>query len=176
MAIERWRAGTWLLALACVVVAPASTAAGPQHSDRRGADAPRRTIAGTTVVGHVDRRTIQAALEALPRRPTSIVIVDDAVAPRAAYNARELDGFVPVGSRVIHRRRQSPTLRAAEYEGGPYVLVLATVLWHEMAHAEGADEASARRREEELWDSFMRAGRVESGAALRYKADLRQRH
>ena len=117
MAVERRRTVTWLLASACVIVASASTAAGIQKSERGRAEAPRRTIAGAIVVGHVDRHTIQSALEALPRRPARIVIVDDAAAPSAAHRARDLDGFVPVGSRVIYLRRQSPTLRSAEYRG-----------------------------------------------------------
>ena len=127
------------------------------------------------MVGHVDRHTIQSALEALPRRPARIVIVDYAAAPSAAHRARDLDGFVPVGSRVIYLRRQSPTLRSAEYQGGAYLLVLAAVIWHEMAHAEGVDETGARQREEDLWESFVRAGRVESGVGLSYLAELRQR-
>jgi hypothetical protein len=158
-----------------MVVASASPARGIQESERGQAETPQRTIAGTTVVGQVDRLTIQSALEVLPRRPARIVIIDDAAAPSGAHRARDLDGFVPVGSSVIYLRRQSPTLRAAEYEGGAYLLVLATVIWHEMAHAEGVDETGARQQEEDLWESFVRAGRVESAVGLSYLAELKRR-
>ena len=102
------------------------------------------------MVGQVDRRTFQSALEALPRRPARIVIIDDSAAPSGAHRARDLDGFVPLGSSVIYLRRQSPTLRSAEDQGGAYLLALATVIWHEMAHAEGVDETGARQQEEDL--------------------------
>ena len=175
MAVERRRTATWLLASACMVVASASTAGGNQEAERGRTEAPQRTVAGTIVVGQVDRRTIQSALEVLPRRPARIVIIDDAAAPSGAHRARDLDGFVPVGSSVIYLRRQSPTLRSAETEGGAYLLVLATVIWHEMAHAEGLDETGARQQEEGLWDSFVRAGRVESAVGLSYLAALKRR-
>ena len=175
MTVERRRTATWLLASACVVVASASTAGGIQESERGRTDGPQRTIAGTVVVGQVDRRTIQSALEALPRRPARIVIIDDAAAPSGAHRARDLDGFVPLGSSVIYLRRQSPTLRSAEDQGGAYLLVLATVIWHEMAHAEGVDETGARQQEEDLWESFVRAGQVESAVGLSYLAALKRR-
>jgi hypothetical protein len=157
------------------MVALSADAGAQAPEPARKADVVQRTIAGTTVVGDVDRRTLQAALEALPRRPERIVMVDDAAAPGAAHRARDLDGFVPIGSRVVHLRRESPTLRGAEYEGGAYLLALAAVIWHEMAHAEGLDERAARHREEALWEGFVRAGRVDSGAGLTYLEALRRR-
>src|SRR5262245_14795158 len=81
-------------------------------------------IAGTLVIGDVDTRTFDAALEALPRRPDRIVVVSTvAIPPAFASQLRHLDGFVPVGSRVIYLRRESATLREAE-SGGPYLLML----------------------------------------------------
>lgn len=133
-------------------------------------------IAGTLVVGDVDTRTLGAALEALPRRPERIVVVDaKAIPPAFASQLHDLDGFVPVGSRVIYLRRESVTLREAELSGGPYLLMLAAVIWHEMAHAEGCDEAQARHREEELWQQYVRSGRVDSGIGLTYLVELRGR-
>ena len=60
----------------------------------------------------------------------------------------EMDAFVPIGTQTIYLRRQSRTLREAEYAGGPARLMLALVIWHEMAHIEGLDEyrcATSRR-------------------------------
>jgi hypothetical protein len=98
-------------------------------------------IDGTLVVGEFDTRTLRAALEVLPRRPIVVVSADAeaiASADAATRGARRhsLDAFVPVGSRVVYLR-PSATLCEAEISGGPYVLMLASVIWHEMAHAEG---------------------------------------
>ena len=134
------------------------------------------TIAGTIVVGDIDRRTIAAALERLPRRPKRIVMVDstDATAGVEAHR-RDLDAFVPLGSDVIYLRRQSLTVREAELSGGPYVFMLSVVIWHEMAHGEGLDEQQARRREEELWKQFVQRGDVDSGIGMAYLTELRRR-
>jgi hypothetical protein len=43
----------------------------------------------------------------------------------------------------------------------------------EMAHADGLDEAQARRREEELWRGFMSTRVVDSAFGLAYLAELR---
>ena len=44
-----------------------------------------------------------------------------------------------------------------------------------MAHIDGADEAKARRAEEQLWAEFVLAGRVERGRGLRYLVLLKKR-
>ena len=135
-----------------------------------------QVIAGTQVVGDVDTRTFRAALEALPRRPDRIVVVGgQAIPPAFARRMQDVDGFVPAGSRVIYLRREGTTLREAELSGGPYLLMLAVVIWHEMAHADGGDEAAARDREEELWRQYLRTGRVDGGVGLTYLAELRRR-
>ena len=82
---------------------------------------------------------------------------------------------MPIGSRVIYLRRESPTLLAAEYSGGPYLLMLAVVIWHEMAHAEGLDERQAQQREEDLWKQFVQRALVDSGVGLTYLDELRRR-
>jgi len=102
-------------------------------------------------------------------------MVDDEEAPNAAHRMRDQDAFVPIGSRVIYLRRRSATLRCAEFEGGAGLLALAAVIWHEMAHAEGLDEARAREREEALWEGFVLSGRVDSAAGLTYLGELRRR-
>jgi hypothetical protein len=103
-------------------------------------------------------------------------MVDNEASP-AGYEKqwRDLDAFVPVGARVIYLRRQSQTLLAAEYSGGPYVLMLAAIIWHEMAHAEGLDERHAQEREEDLWKQFVQRGIVDSSVGLTYLDELRRR-
>jgi hypothetical protein len=135
-----------------------------------------RRIEGTLVVGDVNVGTLRLALSALPRRPTRIVIVGNAAMPAdVAGRVRDLDGFVPVGSGTIYLRRESVTLREAEVSGGPYTLMLAAVIWHELAHVNGCDEAQARDSETRLWQEFVRSGRVDSALGLTYLAELLHR-
>lgn len=170
--------GRICLVLVGMLICPPGDAAAGQAPQRTKSSEKRSqiTVAGTVVEGDVDPRTLRAALEALPRRPERIVLVDrDVSAPEQEKQLRELDGFVLIGSRVIYLRRQSPTLLAAEYEGGPYLLMLAAVIWHEMAHAEGLDERHAQEREEDLWKQFVQRGLVDSGVGLTYLNELRRR-
>ena len=134
-----------------------------------------RIVAGTVVSGDIDVRTLAAAIELLPRPPERIVMVDKELPPTKESQLRELDAFVLPGSRVIYLRRQSQTLRAAEYSGGPHVVMLAVVIWHEMAHTEGLDEPQAQEREEALWKEFTRRGLVDSAVGLTYLAELQRR-
>ena len=78
-------------------------------------------------------------------------------------------------SAPIYLIRDSAIIREAERSGGPYVFVLAAVIWHEMAHADGLDETQARRREEELWRGFVSTRVVDSAFGLAYLAELRSR-
>jgi hypothetical protein len=160
-----------------MLICPTSEAANGQGQKRaRSLEPPSGIINGTVVNGDVDPRTLRAALEALPRRPERIVVVEtETLPPGHEKQLRDLDGFVPVGSRVIYLCRQSPTLLAAEYEGGPFVLMLAAIIWHEMAHAEGLDERHAQEREEELWQQFVRRSLVDSSIGLTYLDELRRR-
>jgi len=134
----------------------------------------QRIIEGTVVNGDVDARILAAALDVLPRRPERMVIVETTEMPPALASL-QLDGFVLRGSNVVYLCRQSQTLRAAEYSGGPYVLMLAVVIWHEMAHADGLDERQAQAREENLWKEFTGRGLVDSAVGLRYLAEMRRR-
>jgi hypothetical protein len=53
--------------------------------------------------------------------------------------------------------------------------MLATVIWHEMAHLDGADERGARKEEEALWMRFVRDGVADQVTALRYLQALKRR-
>ena len=112
---------------------------------RRISETPSWIVAGTVVNGDIDPRTLQGALEALPRQPERIIVVESESLPLGhEKQLRDLDAFVRIGRSVIYLRRQSPTLLAAEFSGGPYLLMLAAIIWHEMAHTEGLDERHAR--------------------------------
>jgi hypothetical protein len=154
-----------------------SVAANGQGRERpRSSETSSRIVAGTVVDGDIDIRALRAALETLPRRPERIVVMNtEAGLPEPEKQLHDLDAFVPIGSRVIYLRRQGATMIAAEYWGGPYLLMLAVVIWHEMAHVEGLDERHAREREEDLWKNFVQRGIVESGLGLTYLNELRRR-
>jgi hypothetical protein len=166
------------LGVVTLLICSTSEAANGQGRERADSAeaAPSRIVAGTVVEGDIDIRTVRAALEVLPRRPERIVMVDAEALPSAhERQLRGLDAFVPVGSRVIYLRRKSVTLLAAEYSGGPYLLMLAAVIWHEMAHTEGLDERHAQEREEDLWKQFVQRSIVDSGVGLTYLDALRRR-
>ena len=80
-------------------------------------------------------------------------------------------GFVLKGSPTIYLIRDSAIIREAERSGGPYLFMLAAVIWHEMAHADGLDESQARRREEELWQGL----RGHPRCRVRVRADVSRR-
>jgi hypothetical protein len=160
-----------------LLICTTNVAAGGQTRERsRPPETRSRMVAGTVVDGDIDTRILRLALEVLPRRPERIIVVDADAMPLALdKQTRDLDAFVPIGSRVIYLRRESATLIAAEYSGGPYSLMLAAVIWHEMAHAEGLDERHAQQREEDLWQQFVQRALVDSGVGLAYLDELRRR-
>jgi hypothetical protein len=51
-----------------------------------------------------------------------------------------------------------PGAESAEPHGAlvTHVHALAAIIWHEMAHIAGADEAEAQDHEEKLWTRFVR--------------------
>ena len=169
---------SWMcLVLMGILICPTSESANGQGRKRAASpETPSRIVPDTVINGDIDPRTLRAALEALPRRPERIVVVDTKALPLGhEKQMRDLDAFVSIGSRVIYLRRQSPTLLAAEYSGGPYVLMLAAIIWHEMAHTEGLDERHAQEWEEDLWKQFVQRRLVDSGVGLAYLDELRRR-
>ena len=146
----------------------------PRHGNPASKKDSPRTIDRTVVVGTIETHTIRAALAALPRTPDRIeVVAADEVLPEIRDRIHQKFGFVLEGRRTIYLIRDSGIIREAERSGGPYLFMLAAVIWHEMAHADGFDEAQARRREEELWRGFVTTRVVDSTFGLEYLAELR---
>ena len=92
----------------------------------------------------------------------------------ARQKLRGLDGFVLAGHTTIVVIRQGATLRQAEFGDAVDRLALASLVWHEMAHANGLDERAALAQERGLWQRFISAGLVDSGVGLTYIARLQE--
>ena len=58
---------------------------------------------------------------------------------------------------------------------GIFDYAVAITIWHEMAHIDRADEATAQRAEEQLWTEFVVAGRADRFQGMRYLALLKNR-
>lgn len=121
-------------------------------------------------------RAVGRAMALLPRHPLHVAVID-------AYDAKPdvrdrlltLDAFVVNGGKAVYLVRQSVVLREAAKGSGFHDRVLAAIIWHEMAHLEGADEPGARRAEEQLWRGFIRDGELDPVTALRYLRALAAR-
>jgi len=122
------------------------------------------------------RAAIARSLALVPRRPTRIIVADRATARRLRPSlSRAAEAFVPIASTTVHLIEQGDTLQHAIAQGGIFDYALAVVIWHELAHAEGADEREAQLREEELWQRFIVEGHVDRARGLAYLALLRHR-
>ena len=69
----------------------------------------------------------------------------------------------------------SELLRGAQQGSAFHRAALAAVIWHEMAHLDGADERGARKAESTLWASFVRDGLIDQLTGLRYLSALEKR-
>ena len=120
---------------------------------------------------------INRALGLLPKPPAKILVVDATEAARAVdAHGRRVQAFVRHGENVVYLIAQGGTLRGAQKGAGILDYVLASLIWHEMAHLAGAGERDAQRQEEELWTQYVAAGRVDTNRGLNYLALLKQRH
>ena len=106
---------------------------------------------------------IGRALRLLPRQPERIVLVDRADGSHEHMGKPNVEAFVKHGGRVVYLVRQGVTLQATLKGPGIFDYALATVIWHEMAHIDGADEPAAQQAEEQLWMQFVLAQRVDRG-------------
>jgi hypothetical protein len=120
-------------------------------------------------------KAISRAVRLLARQPDQIVIVERDNQSRFRKGKAHVEAFVADGQRVVYLVRQGVTLQAALKGPGIYDYVLATIVWHEMAHIDGADEAAAQEAEEQLWMQFIVARRVDSTRGMQYLALLRKR-
>jgi hypothetical protein len=120
--------------------------------------------------------TIARALRLLPRQPDKVIVVDaDSGTRQLGERLQHVEAFVTHGERVVYLVRQGVTLQRALRGSGIFDYALATVIWHEMAHIDGADEAKAQCAEEQLWMQFVLARRVDSTLGLSYLALLEKR-
>jgi len=154
-----------LLALVTIARLPAAGAGPPIHIVTTG---------GPTA--SADRDAVAAAAEMLPKRPVRIALIDVTQNhPEVRDYLLTLDAFTVKGNGVIYIVQQSATLDGARRGSTLFRAMLAIVIWHEMAHLDGADERGARQAEEELWRRFVRDGVTDEVTALRYMQALRKR-
>ena len=118
---------------------------------------------------------IGRALRLLPRQPEKIVVVERPDATRLHKGKPNVEAYINQGGGVVFLVRQGGTLQGALKGPGIFDYALAAIIWHEMAHIDGADEPAAQRAEERLWREFILARRVESRQGMRYLALLHNR-
>ena len=121
------------------------------------------------------KEAIARALRLLPRQPERVVLVDRADGSLEHMGKPKVEAFVKHGGRVVYLVRQGVTLQATLKGPGIFDYALATVIWHEMAHIDGADETAAQQAEEQLWMQFVLAQRVDRGRGMRYLALRKKR-
>jgi hypothetical protein len=126
--------------------------------------------------GDMERAALISALRLLPVLPARVAVIDATEAkPDVQPTLLKLEAFILRGSPIVHVVKQGALLRGAVAGSTFHTHALAAVLWHEMAHAEGADEREARKREGALWATFVRDQRVDQETALRYMKALAMR-
>jgi len=119
---------------------------------------------------------IHRVLSLLPRKPVKVVVLDTDDTTQLLHDRlADVEGFVTAGDPAVYLRKQTSDFQHALKRRGIWDYVLAITIWHEMAHLEGADERHARQKEEELWEQFVRAGRVDARRGFAYLTLLRSR-
>jgi hypothetical protein len=112
----------------------------------------------------------------LPKHPAQVVIVDP---NQAEVDVRStllgIEAFITKGSRVVYLTSHGEVLQGALKGWSLHEYILASIIWHEMAHIDGADEIEAQRREEALWTRYVMDERVDPGEGLRHLSALRSR-
>lgn len=121
-------------------------------------------------------RTLDRVLKLLPKRPARVVVIDPNQAkPDVRQTLLRLDAFITKGGRVVYLTSHSEVMQGVLKGSDLHEHILAAIIWHEMAHIDGANETEARRQEEELWTQFLMDERVDRVQALRYLAALKSR-
>ena len=132
------------------------------------------TSAGPT--RKADAAAVRAAIELLPTHPTQVAVIDvTRNRPDVRDHLLTLDAFTVPGNDVVYLVQQSQVLTLAR-SGAPFNrALLASIIWHEMAHLRGEDERQARRAEQDIWQRFVRDGVTDQLIAMRYLKILEQR-
>jgi len=132
-------------------------------------------LSGDTRCGECNE-VIRRIEKLLPRRPERVVVIDTGREPPGFQRQiRHAEGFTIPGDTTVYLKKQGPTFQRALQGGGIFDYALATIVWHEMAHIEGADEANAERQEEALWQEYVVQGRVDASPGLKYLTLLQAR-
>jgi hypothetical protein len=118
---------------------------------------------------------IARASRLLVRQPVKIVLVERASASHLHRGKPNVEAFINRGETVVYLVRQGPTLQGAVTRGDIFDYALAAIVWHEMAHIDGADEPTAQRAEEQLWKRFIVERRVDQARGMKYLALLSDR-
>jgi hypothetical protein len=120
---------------------------------------------------------VARVIRLLPRPPDKVVVVNADTSGQSLHDKlQHVEGFAIYGQRVVYLVRQSDTVQRAMKGPGIFDYALAITIWHEMAHIDGGDEATARLAEEQLWTEFVVAGRVDRVRGMQYLALLKKRH
>jgi hypothetical protein len=121
-------------------------------------------------------QTLARVTRLLPRQPDRVVVLDADASGRSLHDKlQHVEGFITHGERVVYLVRQGETLQRAMTGAGIFDYVLATIIWHEMAHIDGANEPKARHAEEELWRQFVLERRVDGVRGMTYLGLLQKR-
>jgi hypothetical protein len=121
-------------------------------------------------------RTLERVLKVLPKQPDHLVVVDpDQRVGEVRSALLGIDAFITKGGRVVYLTSKSEALRGALTGSSLHEYALAAIIWHEMAHIDGADEIEAQRREETLWKQFVMEERVDRAEGMRYLVQLTAR-
>ena len=121
-------------------------------------------------------RTLERVLSLLPKRPPVVAVIDPSHAkPDVRPTLLGIDAFITKGGRVVYVTSHSEVMRGALRHSSLHEHMLAAIIWHEMAHIEGAAEEEAQRREEQLWTQYLMDERVDRIHGLRYLAALKGR-
>lgn len=134
---------------------------------------------GATVVTANEASTaaINRALSLLPHRPENVAVIDpETVKPEVRETLWKVDAFISKGQPVVYLSPHSEVLKGAREGSRIHTYMLAAIIWHEMAHLDGADEHGAQGREEGLWKRFVVERRVDPVTALRYLKAMDDRH
>jgi hypothetical protein len=119
---------------------------------------------------------VARAIRLLPKSPLQVAVIDaDEARPEVRDRLLRLDAFTVPGSKIVYLVKQSAVLQGAAAGSKLYEHMLASIIWHEMAHGEGAGERAAQRAEEQLWTRFVRDGIFDQVTALRYLQALTNR-